>query len=323
MRYDRLGFPIPVEFDPPTPGEDPVGPPPSFGDQLPQPTRPPRAGRSKRLFVTALLLGLAVPVVIGPAVMPAVREGVVQWSLERAIHREGRGALAEAIGDVSRAIRWGGVAIDADPGRKSQLLCWRAMLKIENRDLDGAIVDADLAASIAPTSVQPQRIRALAAVIRSDADAALAAAQLAVDLAGPTDPEALNHRAYIRALVGRDLEPALEDIEAALEGSGGSSPEFLDTRGFIYHLLGRQQESIDDLNLAIDGAQAERRRLLLLAGHIDSGELAYRLRAADHGLAVMHHHRGLACKALGLRGQAEQDFAVADKKGFDPARGIF
>ena len=247
----------------------------------------------------------------------------MQWSLERAIHREGRGAIGGAIADVSRAISWGGAGIDGDPERKSRLLCWRAMLEIENRDLDAAIADADLAASIAPTSVQPHRIRALAAVIRGDADAALAAAQLAVDLSGPSDPEALNHRAYIRALVNRDLGAALEDIEAALEGSGASSPEFLDTRGYILHLLGRQQEAIDDLNLAIDGAQGERRRLLLLSGHVDPGELAYRLRSADHGLAVMHHHRGLACQALGLRGQADQDFAVAANKGFDPTRGIF
>jgi len=315
MRYDQLGFPIPPGFEPPA------------ADDSPQtgsgPARPRQAGLRKRFVVIALLLGLAVPAVLAPAVMPAVREGVIQWSLERAIRREGRGALAEAIDDVSRAIRWGGEAIDADPQRKSRLLCWRAMLSIENRDPAAALADAETAASIAPTAVQPQRVIALVAVMRGDADAAVAAAQLAVDLAGPTDPEALNHRAYIRALVGRDLEAALADIEAALAGSGAGSPEFLDTRGFVLHLLGRQQEAIDDLNLAIDGAQTERRRLLVLSGHIDSGEFAYRLRAADHGLAVMHHHRGLACQALGLRGQAEQDFELAIKKGFDPARGVF
>jgi hypothetical protein len=36
----------------------------------------------------------------------------------------------------------------------------------------------------------------------------------------------------------------------------------------------------------------------------------------------MLHHRGLACRALGLEGQAEQDLAAAEKKGFDPSRGI-
>ena len=105
--------------------------------------------------------------------------------------------------------------------------------------------------------------------------------------------------------------------------NGAPSPELLDTRGYVLHLLGRQQEAVDDLNIAIDSAQNERRRLLLLAGHVDPGELAYRLRSANHGLAVMHHHRGLACRALGLVGQAEQDLAVAEKKGFDPTRGIF
>lgn len=316
MQYDRFGFPLPPEFEPPARQD-------SLPGDRPEPVRPRQAGAGKRLVVVAMLLGVVVPAVVLPAVMPTVREGVVRWSLERAIRREGRGALAEAIGDVSRAIAWGGAAIEADPERKSRLLCWRAMLRIENRDISAALADADLAASIAPTAVQPQRIRALAAVIRGDADAALAAAQFTVDLAGPTDPEALNHRAYIRALVGRDLEAALEDIEAALQGSGATSPEFLDTRGYVLHLLGRQQEALADLNLAIDAAQAERRRLLLLSGHVDSSELAYRLRSADHGLAVMHHHRGLACQALGLRGQADQDFALAEKKGFDPDRGIF
>jgi tetratricopeptide (TPR) repeat protein len=158
--------------------------------------------------------------------------------------------------------------------------------------------------------------------VLGQADAALAAAQEAVDLAGPDDPDALNHRAYFRALVGRDLDAALTDIDRALAGGGGPSPEFLDTRGFILHLLGRQQEAIDDLNVAIDSAQDERRRLLMLAGHVEPDELAYRLRSADHSLAVMHHHRGLACRALGLTGQAEQDFAIAEKKGFDPSRGI-
>lgn len=316
MNYDRLGFPIPPQFDlpPQADAKNPI-------ITGPGPRR--QAGRRKRLLVIAILLGAVVPAAIVPAILPAVREGVVRWSLEQAIRHEGRGALAEAIADLGRAMRWGGRAVDADPERKSRLLCWRAMLRMENRDLTAAVADADLAASIAPMNAQPHRIRALSAVIRGDADAALAAAQVAFDLDGPNHPEALNHRAYIRALVGRDLEPALTDVEAALRGSGDASPEYLDTRGFVLHLLGRQQEAIDDLNRAIDAAQTERRRLATLLGHVDHDELAYRLRSADHGLAVMHHHRGLACRALGLAAQAEQDFEVAKKKGFDPDRGIF
>jgi len=315
MQYDSLGFPIPTEFEPPV--DDDVG-----GRARPAPQRRRTAGPGKRLLLAAVFLGVLGPAVIAPAMMPAIREAVVQWSLERAIAREGRGSLAAAIGDVSRAIRWSGPP-EAAGLAHSRLLCWRAMLRIENRDPSGGLTDAELAAAAAPTAVQPHRVRALALVVIGDADAALTAAQAAIDLAGPDDPEALNHRAYIRALVGRDFELALADIERALAQAGGPSPEFLDTRGYLLHLLGRQQEAIDDLNLAIDSAQNDRRRLLMLAGHVDPGELAYRVRSADHALAVMHHHRGLACRSLGLVGQAEQDLAVAERKGFDPSRGIF
>jgi tetratricopeptide (TPR) repeat protein len=315
MKYDQLGFPIPTEFGLPTDDGNDQGPGRPGG-------RRRTAGPGKRLFLLAVFLTLLVPAVIVPVMMPAIREAVVQWSLERAIMREGRGSLDAAIGDLSRAIRWAG-GNDAAPPALSRLLCWRAMLRIENRDAGGGLADADQAASVAPTIVQPHRIRALAHVVLGDADSALTAAQAAVDIAGQNDPETLNHRAYIRALVGRDLEAALEDIDQALADNGAPSPELLDTRGYVLHLLGRQQEAVDDLNIAIDSAQNERRRLLLLAGHVDPGELAYRLRSANHGLAVMHHHRGLACRALGLVGQAEQDLAVAEKKGFDPTRGIF
>jgi hypothetical protein len=37
----------------------------------------------------------------------------------------------------------------------------------------------------------------------------------------------------------------------------------------------------------------------------------------------MHHHRGLACQAMGLERQARQDFETADRKGYAPDRGIF
>jgi tetratricopeptide (TPR) repeat protein len=316
MNFDRLGFPIPPEFGGPT---DDGTTPPLRRDQ----PAGDRAGPGKRLFVVALILGLVVPAIVAPAVMPAVRLAVMDWSIERAILREGRGAVGAALDDMTRAIEWGGPALEADPGQKCRLLCWRAMLAIQDGDPAAALADATLAASIAPLAVQPQRVMALAHAIRGDADAALAAAAMVIELSGPGNPEALNHRAYMRALVGRELEAALADIEAALAGGDEGSAEFLDTRGFVLHLLGRQQDALADLNTAIEGAQEDRRRLLLLSGHLSDGELAYRLRLADQGLAVMHHHRGLACQALGLRGQAEQDLAIAERKGFDPSRGIF
>jgi tetratricopeptide (TPR) repeat protein len=312
MKYDRLGFPIPPSFPAPVDSDVPSRSPSG-------PAAPRRSAGSRKRLVLLGLLAVVVPVLLAPGIMPAVTEAVVSWSLERAIVREARGNVAAAIGDLGRAIRW----CDDDADRRCRLLCWRAMLRIENLDARGAVADAEQAISIAPTSSQPRRVRALAHVILDESDAALDDAETAVALAGPADPEALNHRAYIRALVGRDLEAALTDIDAALPPDGNASPELLDTKGFVLHLLGRHHEAVDLLNVAIDGTQKTRRQLVELAGHADPDDLAYRLRSLDHGLAVMHQHRGLACRAMGLEGQAAQDLETAERKGYAPQRGIF
>jgi tetratricopeptide (TPR) repeat protein len=325
MRYDRDGFPIPPEFDlPPRHGAEADGP---------RRVTRPAAGSGKRRTILFLALGLVIPALVLPVVLPMVREGVVQWSLERALEREARGHPREAIAEVGRAIRWAA----ADGRLQSRLLCWRAQLRLENGDAAGAVTDASEAATLAPTASLPRRVRALAHVMLHNADAALIDADAAVEMAGSHQPEALNHRAYIRALVGRQLPEALADIEAALGDAGAgepddesevgtmshASPEFLDTRGFVLHLLGRHAEAIDDLNRAIGTMQQRHRQAKAAAGHADPIDLARELRSIDQALAVMHQHRGLACQALGLAEQARQDFGIATQKGYDPARGIF
>lgn len=325
MRYDRLGFPIPTEFEP-DPRLDDLQPSRSTPATAPETkafetsaleprvSRKP-AGSRKRLLILGVAAAVIVPALLLPEIVPAVRQMVVGWSLEQAADREARNDLTGAIANLGRAIRWHGDDVD--------LLCMRSMLRLEDRDAAGALEDASRAAALAPTAPQPLRVRALANVVLGNAAAALADAEIVVDLASPGDPEALNHRAYIRALVGRDLPEALVDIDAAIGGQREATPELLDTRGFILHLLGRTQEAIDQLNLAIDGMQQNRRQLALLAGRIDRSELSRRLRSLDHGLAVMLHHRALACEQAGLDEQSKQDFELAKKKGFDPARGIF
>ena len=315
MKYDRLGFPIPPEFDVPAAVVPAERVPPGFdvGDSRP---RPP--GAWKRRVILAVLLAAVLPAILMPVALPRIRAAVVDWSLERAVRREARGQISDAIVEIDRAIRWS----EADQRLLARLLCWRAGLRIENRDAAGAAVDADRAVALAPTGTQPRRVRALAYVVLEEADAALADADAAVEISGRRNPDALNHRAYIRALVGRDLDAGLADIEAAL-AAGEESPEFLDTRGYLLHLLGRHQEAIDDLNRAIDESHRRRRQTTLLAGRFDPADVARQLRSIDHGLAVMHHHRGLACRAAGLEQQARQDLEIADRKGFDPSRGIF
>jgi tetratricopeptide (TPR) repeat protein len=312
MKYDRLGFPVPPEFSPPADATaSPSAAPPRMPRSAP--------GRGKRAIVLLALCGIVVPSLFAPAILPMVRGVVVEWSLDRAVGREARGNVTGALAEVGRAIDWSA----EDAMLRCRLLCWRAMLRIEDRDPEAALDDASAALAAAPTSTQPHRVQALAHVMLAQPDEALAAADAAVQLAGRGNAEALNHRAYIRGLVGRDLPAALADIDAALAGSEGAPAEFLDTRGFILHLLGRHQEAIDQLNLAIDETLQRRRQFTMLVGRADPDDMAYRLRSLDHGLAVMHHHRGLACRSAGLEAQARQDLEIAEQKGFDPSRGIF
>lgn len=308
MNYDRLGFPIPAEFTPPS---DPAAAARRLGDT-------PQGGRGKKAFLIAVFLGLVVPGVLAPRAMPLLRTVVVQWSLERAGAMQGRGDLDAAAAALGRAIRW-----CREKELLGELLCRRARVRLEDHDPAGARDDIERAIAVTPTAAAPLRQRAIVRVVANEPEAALADAQAALEMAGHADPEALNFRAYIRALVGRDLPAALDDIDAALAGSGATTPAFLDTRGLILHLLGRHQEAIDDLNLAIDEMQTARRRLMSLAGRADADELAVALRSVDQNLAVMHHHRGLACRAIGLEGQARQDLESADRKGYDASGGIF
>lgn len=305
MRYDSLGFPIPPDFD--------ATPAAATGDRAPRRPGPP--GRGKRLVMLGLL-ALVVPALAAPVGGPALREFVVRWSVERALSREARGESAAAIGEVGRALAWS----RGDAERAVDLLCWRAELRLDARDAAGAAVDAARAVALAPRSVRPLQLRSLVNVVLERADDALGDAEAAVTLAGPADPMALNHRAYIRALVGRDLAAGLADAEAALAGDPEPSPAVLDTRGYILHLLGRHAEAIDDLNRAIAQVESRRRQVLFVAPqHVAA---ARELRSIDRELAVMHRHRGLACRAAGLESQAEQDLGIAAQKGYDPSRGV-
>lgn len=319
MRYDRHGFPIPAEFDSRADsGRDVVfvDRPAGRGEgEIAARGGPTTPTGSRKRWVLGGVACVVLAALVLPGLVPIVRQAVVQWSLERAAECEAHGDIRGAIVETSRALRWNGDDVD--------LLCMRGMLRLEHRDAAGAVDDVTRASDIAPTSVRPWRLRALANVVLDRPDAAVSDAEMVVSLSARNDPDALNHRAYIRALVGRDLQAALEDIDRAIGENAESSPEMVDTRGFLLHLVGRHREAVDQLNLAINGLQQARRRLGLLSGRVDPVEFACRLRGLDHAMAVMLHHRALACRAVGLEEQARQDFELAERKGFDPTRGIF
>ena len=313
MRYDRNGFPIPPQFEVEL-GNLVAADPKSLSTGKPS-AQTARVGSRKRAFLLLIIAAGLLPAIVIPQALPIIRAAVVEWSLDRADLCEAQNDLAGAIMDINRALDW--------HGDEQNLLCRLAMLRLEDRDAASALLDANRAAVIAPMATAPLRVRALVHVVLDNANAALIDAGKVVELAARGDPDALTHRAYIRALVGRDLPAALDDINAAIVAGDADSAELLDTRGFILHLMGRHRDAIDELNRAIDAMQRFRRQLGLLADRLQPVELARRVRLLDHGLAVMFHHRALACTAIGLKEQAQQDFEVAKRRGFDPSRGIF
>ncbi len=311
IRRDNLGFPIPASFDP-TPVEKNI--------QRAN-VRPKQPGSTKRFIVLLIMTLVVVPAVLAPTIIPKIRLVVVRWSVNHAKTCEARNDLEGAIAGLDRAIAW------QDRQRANfnlpRLLSMRAMLRLENRDKTGALEDANEAIAQNPQAIEAYRVRAMVRVCLDDPEGALKDAERVLELSPESDLEALNHRAYIRALVQRELLEALKDVDRAIALQGDPSAEILDTRGYILHLLGKHQEAIDEMNFAIDTMQQFRRQNLLLAKQMNPIELARRLRSIDHGLAVMLHHRALACKAAGFVSQAEQDFEIARQKGFDPSRGIF
>lgn len=300
--YDDLGFPIPAEFE--VPGT-------SGTQRLATRQRP---GPVKRWVVIVVALGLVLPAVVVPALVPLAKQVVGRWSLERAFACEARNDVAGAVREMGRAVAWF--------GEDATLLAARAMLRLESGDQPGAAADADRAVALAPARIEPYRVRAIVHVCRGRAEAALADVAMVVDLAGEENAEAVNLRAYVRGLVGQEIPEALADIERVVAAMPAPSPEVLDTRGFLRHLAGQSVEALADLEEAIALTQLRRQQMVVVSGRIDRLDLLQRMRTLDHSLAVMLHHRGLIFEAVGEVERAQADFELARRKGFAPERGI-
>jgi tetratricopeptide (TPR) repeat protein len=148
--------------------------------------------------------------------------------------------------------------------------------------------------------------------------AALADADTAVRISPQFDQQALNNRAYLRALTNQQLKEGLEDIQAVLDQMDFKQPGLLDTRGYLYFKLGKHQSALSDLNQAIRKYEPlldrhERRRF---GQPID-------LEKVRESLAVMYYHRAEVYQAQGKQDQASKDFARAAEFGYDPENGVF
>jgi tetratricopeptide (TPR) repeat protein len=306
-QFDEHGFPIPPRYSDL-----------KFHDEDPPAARPKASLRTKRLVMLAILLGIVVPIVLGPRILATSRDFVAQWLFSRAQQRFFQGDNVGALADLNRAIDW-------NPN-SSILYLLRAKVRSKMDQLDDSLADytelVNLLNGNKPglrwqRGVHRSGLLAEALMGRSWVNVRLKRNRAALDDASGAvqfAPNATtwNSRAYVRAVLNVELEDGLADINRALAIDPGNT-EFLDTRGYLLHRLGRDKEGLEDMN-----------RALAQWNQFDRAEMDQAARLElDHSLGVMFHHRGEIYQTLGEKDKAEVDIRRGENLGYDPAHGVF
>jgi tetratricopeptide (TPR) repeat protein len=287
-----------------------------------------------------LVIAIAIGLVVVPWLWSAIPAEIARWySAAAAEAAELENDVERALQHMDRAIRW-------NP-REANLYAYRANLKLKQKDLDGAVVDADRAVNLSGNaSLYPLTERVLVDQRRGDHARALRDAdrivQLAEEGAGPQVlpigqafqvdyAAALNLRAYARALAQQDIDQGLRDINQAFQRAGTEEiAEYLDTRGYLLYLAGKHEAADKDMQRAVELAE---KSIAEFAAVVEGREvqgtdrdarmLRRRKRQLDETLAVLLHHRGLVHEALQRTEQAAADFERARQLGYSPQDGVW
>jgi tetratricopeptide (TPR) repeat protein len=302
-KFDEHGFPLPPRFDDL-----------KYHDDAPSQRRNISI-KSKRLVLLIVLVGIVLPVFLGPQILEAGREGFAHWLSSRAEQKYLDGNYAGAITDVSWAIGWS--------PHSRELYFLRAECREKVADLNGSVADWNQSIGLTTSSVELSLLhscRSWVYVRLERYQEALDDASQAVRLS-PTSSN-LNTRAYVRALANMELADGLADINKALAETGDDNAEFLDTRGYLLHLLDRNDEALKDLDRAIKLTERLKLTLQLQRNGFDSRNWKAQIKETDHSLAVMYHHRGLVQDQLGNKDESDRDRQHGDQLGYNPAQGV-
>lgn len=309
-KLDRHGFPIPPGF-----GDSGVADPTaSSGDHW---------RRIRFLLRMALLAALLAVVWHHFDMGQKARDLLAQHFLREAAKLYDRNDFPRALEAADRAVRW-------SPDNPEALLL-RSFVRLANDDAQGSLTDIDRAVALSPHDPRPRRFRQeIYHRLGKHREAAAGAGEMLKNAQG--DPaQLLNSRAYSRAQGDFELEEALVDINKAL-ASAPDNAAYLDTRGFVLLKLGKLEEAMTDFQKAIDLIEAERleTQLAVRKGRLDDPQLGQFgreysavMKAFEHDLAVMIHHRGEVQEKLGKKLEAEKDFRQAERYGYDPAAGVY
>ncbi len=135
---------------------------------------------------------------------------------------------------------------------------------------------------------------------------------------------ALNNRAYYRALGEIELDEGLEDVQQAIQIVGDERASFLDTRGYLHYLLGNLDSAEIDLVRATELAEQDYDFAIRKIDQISHVGLREKQRTQyDHYLAVIYHHLGLLYQKQNRHEQADHYLGRGDALGYDPEQGIW
>jgi tetratricopeptide (TPR) repeat protein len=299
---DRLGFPVPHRRD-------------SRDRPIPPPRK--RLGRGPYVLLGLAIFALFVFAVARTPWFAEMRQQLARSIAERAATKLLTGDADGAVTDLSRALFLA--------PEETKIREFRAYAYLEANDPQSALSDFNLLLADDPNWVRGHLGKSYALQCLSRYGEAIDAASRAVDISGGDDHNALNSRAYARAIAGMELEEGFADIERALDMGQMQNAAYLDTRGYLHFLLGRHQEALVDLDLAIAITEAERDQILAPAwrGHANSDWVEYQLKQYREHLAVMYHHRGEVHAALGNEQLSAADLRLGDQFGYDPDNGVF
>ena len=258
-------------------------------------------------------------------------------SLEKLEDEDFAGSLA----DAKRAVELTTQTVRPENRRQLAELCLRrAQQKLENGDLQASLDEANRAVELVPESIQPFKFRSyiyfrmqkLPEAVE-DQNTALeiwdqrsSLAVFSADMSIKRD--ALNERAYLRALGNFDLEEALQDVEQALnllELPHEDEATFLDTRGYIHYRRDGLEAASRDLVRAKELEEKSHgitfEQLLLISSSEDEAKTD--LAASYGSFAVIYHHYGLVLKKQGQTEQAQKYLDLAKQLGYNPDAGVW
>jgi tetratricopeptide (TPR) repeat protein len=258
-------------------------------------------------------------------------------SLEKLKDEDFAGSLAAA----KRAVELATQTIQPENRRQHAELCLRkAQQKLEDGDLQGSLDEANQAVELVPESTKPFKFRSyiyfrMKRLAEAVADQSTALeiweqrSALAVFSADKSiKRNALNERAYLRALGNFDLEEALQDVEQALnllKLPHEDEATFLDTRGYIHYLQDDLEAASRDMIRAKDLEEESHgitfEQLLLISSGEDEAKTDL---AASYGdFAVIYHHYGLVLKKQEQTEQAQQYLDLANQLGYNQDAGVW